>query len=154
MKIHTGVRPHACNICPKSFIQATQLRAHMFNHTGENGFSCSICDRSFSRKARLDAHMKKGQHSGARTKIKSDEEPHQSSTGKKMSIVKKKLTAEVDGVNPTETTCDICYKTFKNLDNLVRHMDGHRGIKRKIFSNFMMFNNEFMYSNRFYLCRV
>lgn len=122
MKIHTGVRPHACTICPKSFIQATQLRAHMFNHTGENGFACAICDRSFSRKARLDAHLKKA-HRDVTT---SDEE----SQPEKKPIVRKQRKSNADEENK-RTTCDICYRTFKNLENLVRHMDAHRGIKSK-----------------------
>lgn len=130
MKIHTGVRPHSCSICPKSFIQATQLRAHMFNHTGENGFACEICERSFSRKARLEAHLKKA-HPDATT---SDEEQQ---SDIKLPIAKKKRKTDDTVANSTTTTCDICYKTFKNLENLVRHMEAHRGIKSKHISILM-----------------
>lgn len=101
----------------------------MFNHTGENGFACAICERSFSRKARLDAHLKKA-HRDVAT---SDEEPLQL-PDKKLSIAKKKRKSDVDGENSTRTTCDICYKTFKNLENLVRHMEAHRGVKSKHFN--------------------
>lgn len=59
MKIHTGDRKHACTHCDKTFIQAQQLRAHLFYHTGENGHDCDQCTRRFNKRSRLDAHVKK-----------------------------------------------------------------------------------------------
>lgn len=53
-----------CQYCGKSFIQAAQLRAHIFHHTGENGFYCDVCGKAFNRKARLNIH-KKFVHEGA-----------------------------------------------------------------------------------------
>lgn len=57
MKIHTGDRRHACPHCDKKFIQAQQLRAHIFYHTGENGFECELCPMRFNKRGRLDAHV-------------------------------------------------------------------------------------------------
>lgn len=67
--------------------------------------------------------MKKAHNSD----IASDEEPQ---LDKKLPIVKKKQKSDAE----TRVTCDICYKTFKNFDNLVRHMEAHRGIKSKQFN--------------------
>lgn len=47
-----------CQFCGKNFIQAAQLRAHIFHHTGENAFTCPHCNRAFNRRARLTTHIK------------------------------------------------------------------------------------------------
>lgn len=105
MKIHTGVRPHVCKFCNKSFIQATQLRAHMFHHTGENGFPCDRCDQVFNRKSRLDAHIKLAHE-------------------KK---IEKLETKKIE----TKFICELCEKTFVRKSEFIRHMNQHNGIKSK-----------------------
>ena len=34
VRTHTGIKPHGCKYCGKTFIQLSQLRAHIFHHTG------------------------------------------------------------------------------------------------------------------------
>lgn len=53
--------------CPKRFLYAGQLKAHMTLHTGEKPYSCEFCSRKYRLKKSMEAHMRT--HTG--------EKPHQ-----------------------------------------------------------------------------
>lgn len=57
MKIHTGEKNYKCQVCGDKFIQASQLRNHMFHHTGKSEWKCDHCGEHFERKTRLVKHM-------------------------------------------------------------------------------------------------
>ena len=50
MLIHTGTKPHACDICPKTFARRENLKIHKRIHTGEKPFACrdQNCQKKFS----------------------------------------------------------------------------------------------------------
>ena len=50
MLIHTGAKPHACDICPKTFARLENLKIHKRIHTGEKPFECrdENCQKRFS----------------------------------------------------------------------------------------------------------
>ncbi|EDW42988.1 transcription factor Ouib [Drosophila sechellia] len=45
---HNGLRPYPCKECPKTFLSASDLKAHnLTHHTLEPPFACRYCDRRY-----------------------------------------------------------------------------------------------------------
>ncbi|KAI1739151.1 hypothetical protein F4680DRAFT_149342 [Xylaria scruposa] len=51
-----------CNLCPKRFTRAYNLRSHLRTHTDERPFVCTVCDKAFARQHDRKRH--EGLHSG------------------------------------------------------------------------------------------
>eukprot|EP01083_Nonionella_stella_P213288 769426_1 len=62
MLVHSGARPHICEICQKSFSEKRNLNHHVLIHVKPH--SCGICQKSFSIKKILNQHLLI--HSGAK----------------------------------------------------------------------------------------
>lgn len=60
-RTHTGVKPHKCEVCLKSFNHHRNLAVHMRTHR-THAFRCGTCKKSFARKAQLEVHERK--HTG------------------------------------------------------------------------------------------
>uniref|UniRef100_A0A8C6NWD5 C2H2-type domain-containing protein n=1 Tax=Nothobranchius furzeri TaxID=105023 RepID=A0A8C6NWD5_NOTFU len=44
MKVHTGHKPFACDLCEERFSEKTRLISHMKVHTGQKPFACEHVD--------------------------------------------------------------------------------------------------------------
>ena len=57
-RIHTGDKPHECNICYQGFTRRDYLTKHFRIHTGEKPYKCPDCHRRFNQKSALTSHRK------------------------------------------------------------------------------------------------
>ena len=61
----SGLRPHKCTKCDKSFITKDTLNKHMNVHVEDRNFKCGECGKLFKRLSHVREHIKI--HSSARS---------------------------------------------------------------------------------------
>uniref|UniRef100_A0A8C2ARV8 Zinc finger and BTB domain containing 49 n=1 Tax=Cyprinus carpio TaxID=7962 RepID=A0A8C2ARV8_CYPCA len=127
--IHSGARPHLCDICgrgeesradlrfcPTGFSNFSNLKEHKKTHSTEEEFTCEQCGKSFNMQRKLFKH--KLRHSG--------DKPYSCQTCGKCFAGSGDLQRHVrshTGERPY--TCDTCGKSFTRTAVLRRHRSSH-----------------------------
>lgn len=133
LRMHVGLKPHACNDCPEAFGNYVTLRNHRINEHGDTShrfagrkFACEVagCTRSYGTRYNLRQHV---------------ERKHTKSPGKLMcetcGQVFHTRQALIDHMyrhsDPSTypCACDICPKRFVNRYALDAHLKRHRNIR-------------------------
>lgn len=118
-----------CPFCPMQFSSRSNLLEHQNReHPNEKTFTCEICARTYAKQKYLDKHMKKHQSDTAQStsqiKFQCAQCHSEFHTAKDLSLHLKLHAAEKE---VGEYRCDMCYKSFGQLNLLRRHQESHVG---------------------------
>ncbi|KAM6971551.1 zinc finger Y-chromosomal protein 1-like, partial [Tautogolabrus adspersus] len=137
--IHSGIKPHRCDLCPKTYMRTNDLEHHKKIVHVEGGAEaqrpcsllCDLCGKEFKCKSQLAVHFQT--HTGER--------PHLCDIcGRKFSrqyqLKRHKILVHANRVNGEENmkpdtpfACDVCGKRLKSEALLSAHARIHSGDK-------------------------
>ncbi|XP_077288664.1 uncharacterized protein LOC143913032 [Arctopsyche grandis] len=119
--IHSGVKPHKCEICLKSFPTKRKFNRHMLIHSEIKPHKCEICLKSFRSIPCRNKHML----------IHSEVKPHKCGTCLKsfhsIPYLNKHMLIHSE-VKPHK--CEICLKLYTSKSNFTRHLLIHSEVNR------------------------
>lgn len=119
-KFHNNPR-YRCHVCSKPFLRPSDIKKHLRTHTGEKPYDCKVCLKSFAQLGALQQHMR----------IHSGEKPFSCEICGKRFSQKANKTKHVkihrEGERPY--TCQICGRSFSDLSEMELHRAGHGGGK-------------------------
>lgn len=116
----SGLRPHKCTKCDKSFITKDTLNKHMNVHVEDRNFKCGECGKLFKRLSHVREHIKI--HSSARSFPCTVCEK----SFKTNNAMKVHLRTHTD-ILPY--VCNYCHRRFREKGSVVRHKRVHTGEK-------------------------
>ncbi|XP_044307650.1 zinc finger protein 271-like [Varanus komodoensis] len=134
-RIHTGEKPYSCSICAKNFTDKSTLTQHQRTHTGEKPYRCADCGKSFSRSSHHKRHLRhpptRGHpHCAHRPLLPPDGSNDKAATIKEARAKKWAFVAPAtEPVTEVPNTCAMCWQSFSQNSDLVKHMRIHTGEK-------------------------
>ncbi|XP_017073639.2 transcription factor Ouib [Drosophila eugracilis] len=110
---HTGIRPHPCKECKKTFLTANELRAHyLSHHTMEPPFDCRYCERRYFSAVGRKKHER----------IHTNERPFVCDQCGKAFTRSCTLNAHKETHTANKKfSCDVCDRSFSLKKHLVTH---------------------------------
>jgi hypothetical protein len=124
MTVHSGIKPHTCVTCSKSFTTKSYLTTHVATvHGGERRHQCGTCHKLFSTKGNLTVHI---------TAVHDGERRYSCGTCMKSFAYKRILTDHMlvhSCINPH--LCVTCSKSFTRRGNLTTHVATVHGVERR-----------------------
>ena len=114
--IHTGEKPHSCEICKEVFSSKIDYKAHRKTHLA-NSYDCDICGKSFKFQKYLNKHKKL--HNSEKAII-CDICGKSFTVQRYMARHKKEAHGHVN-----EYSCDKCKESFTTRNKLLSHMKTH-----------------------------
>ncbi|KAG5676630.1 hypothetical protein PVAND_006450 [Polypedilum vanderplanki] len=63
-RLHSGIKPFACHLCPKRFSKKHHLGTHLNYHLNLKPYMClnEGCEQKFTQSSNMRTHMKKCPH--------------------------------------------------------------------------------------------
>jgi KRAB domain-containing zinc finger protein len=121
---------HLCHLCPRTFLDKSQLLKHMQIHDGDNTYTCDICQQIFDANVLPQwRHLKKAHPEEAKKRGKRQ---YVCQDCPFVTQFKQRLERHMETHRETKDfECEYCHRKYQTTSSLMTHMIVHRGKVKK-----------------------